>query len=288
MAQMMTGETPSTVMGAAFRAAGYESLGERLEHLMSTAILANGGIADPSIDAFVKALLVEDDAALVWELVVDVRMLAIRRLFSVVLPQMRHAIGASSSSRARTHDANPTAPPPPVRVSPALPVSRPASSVSTPQSHLDRFIVNGRPIGDLCPAEAATAEEHRSREATFIDLLISRLPQGGSNCIRDHISADEADQLWRLAATAESEEARLRTAAIVRATAAKMRAKLDEKIELLSMLMPTGKLLRDSTREELIAYDGWMIRVVERMKPNQTVWEAGLSEMQLRELYENG
>jgi len=63
--------------------------------------------------------------------------------------------------------------------------------------------------------------------------------------------------------------------------------KVEEKFQiiLLDMELPTGKQLRASTREELLECGGWMQRVAERLKPNQTVGQAGISEQQLRELY---
>jgi hypothetical protein len=77
--------------------------------------------------------------------------------------------------------------------------------------------------------------------------------------------------------------------------AAKIREKIEEKIEeqvgarvkivLLDMMMPTGKLLRYTTREELVDLDGWAQRLVERLQPGQTV-EAAFTEDDLRGLYQ--
>lgn len=70
-----------------------------------------------------------------------------------------------------------------------------------------------------------------------------------------------------------------------------IREQIERKIEerarivLLEMILPTGKQLRDSTREELIACGGWLVRVAERLDPDQTVGEAGLSEDDIAEAY---
>lgn len=71
-----------------------------------------------------------------------------------------------------------------------------------------------------------------------------------------------------------------------------LRRRLDEKIEqrikiaLLDMILPTGKTLRDSSREELIALGGWAAKVADNLHEGQTVGDAGLSEEILRSLYE--
>jgi hypothetical protein len=57
-------------------------------------------------------------------------------------------------------------------------------------------------------------------------------------------------------------------------------------IVLLDMVLPSGKALRHSTREELLELGGWAARVGAQLAPQQTVAQAGLSEEQLRALYE--
>jgi hypothetical protein len=65
-------------------------------------------------------------------------------------------------------------------------------------------------------------------------------------------------------------------------------AKLNErvKIRLLELVLESDKTVRDSTREELIAHGGWALRVAEKLQPGQTVGDAGLTEADLRVLYE--
>lgn len=67
----------------------------------------------------------------------------------------------------------------------------------------------------------------------------------------------------------------------------KVNEQVDEKIQiiLLDMLLPNGKPLRAATREELVECGGWLQKVAEKLKPNQTVGQAGISEQKLRELY---
>jgi hypothetical protein len=70
-----------------------------LELLMTDAIRTNGANAEIAIDAFVKALLADDDAALlIWELVAEIRMTAIRRLFTIVLHRVQQEDRAFSPS----------------------------------------------------------------------------------------------------------------------------------------------------------------------------------------------
>jgi hypothetical protein len=54
------------------------------------------------------------------------------------------------------------------------------------------------------------------------------------------------------------------------------------------MVLPSGKALRHSTREELLECGGWMIWVAEELRPGQTPDEAGISEARAREIYAKG
>jgi hypothetical protein len=82
-----------------------------------------------------------------------------------------------------------------------------------------------------------------------------------------------------------------RTKAEIAADVEQMRAHVDRHIEykvsikLLNMIMPSGKFLADSTREELAPLSGWVERIVDRLQPGQTVAQAGLTERDLRSLY---
>jgi hypothetical protein len=73
--------------------------------------------------------------------------------------------------------------------------------------------------------------------------------------------------------------------------AAKIEEQLVQKVEatvrvtLLYMTLPSGKWLRDSTREELLELGGWTARVAKKLRPHQTVAQAGLTEEQLQALY---
>lgn len=97
---------------------------------------------------------------------------------------------------------------------------------------------------------------------------------------------------------AETEERKAETAAATAAAVSKISEQIEEKIAekvesrvrivLLAMVLPTGKTVRESTREELAELGGWTQRVAEHMRPGQTVGEAGLSEDQLRALYDEG
>jgi hypothetical protein len=78
-----------TTMIAAFTAAGH-SPRTRLEEMMAEAIAIHGGNADKAIEAFIKALLTNDDAlTLLWELVLQVRMTAIKHLYTRTLNNAR-------------------------------------------------------------------------------------------------------------------------------------------------------------------------------------------------------
>jgi len=67
-------------------------------------------------------------------------------------------------------------------------------------------------------------------------------------------------------------------------------AKIGERVQiaLLEMILPSGKPLRESTREELVDLGGWAQRVAEEMQPGQTVADAGMTEERLRDLYGQG
>jgi hypothetical protein len=242
---MMTPGKPKTAMGAAFAAAGYEPpemLAERLRRLMREAGSRSGWQADPSIDAFIRALVAEDDAAaLIWELVAEVRMSAIRRLFGIAFHEAKAAQSAArregqapnvtqngpadatrpgshrgfdtqhdaASGPLRDAAAELTAKPP-VLPTPAPPVApspqhqraqherASARLEMAPRSYLDMEVINGKPVGDLTLAEARGAALARSRNARFIQNLISRLPENARR-IRDHLTAQDALECFLLA-----------------------------------------------------------------------------------------
>ena len=89
----------------------------------------------------------------------------------------------------------------------------------------------------------------------------------------------------------QAREQRMRQRQVVAEEINKEAAQLASRIEtvikkrLLGMIMPTGKTLRDSTREELLAMSDWTAAVATKLQPGQTVGEAGLTEDQLHELY---
>jgi hypothetical protein len=60
----------------------------------------------------------------------------------------------------------------------------------------------------------------------------------------------------------------------------------DVSIALLDMVLPSGRTLAASTREELLYAGGWLVDVAGRLAPMQTVAEAGLTEDDLRSLYQ--
>jgi hypothetical protein len=59
-------------------------------------------------------------------------------------------------------------------------------------------VINGKPVGDLTLAEARGAALARSRNARFIQNLISRLPENARR-IRDHLTAEDALECFLLA-----------------------------------------------------------------------------------------
>jgi hypothetical protein len=94
---------------------------------------------------------------------------------------------------------------------------------------------------------------------------------------------------WRSLIRPEQDIAATReqAAAVTGNLATAIGEKIDQKIKvvLLDMILPTGKLLRHSTREELLGMGGWAQRLAERLQPQQTVEQAGLSEARIRRLY---
>lgn len=77
------------------------------------------------------------------------------------------------------------------------------------------------------------------------------------------------------------------TTAATAELSARVRARIAEeaRVVLLDLMLPTGKTVRDSTREELQHVGGWAHRVAERLRPNQTVAQANLTEAELWRLY---
>jgi len=63
------------------------------------------------------------------------------------------------------------------------------------------------------------------------------------------------------------------------------RVEREVKIRLLDMIMPSGKPLSNSSREELLISSSWTMRIAERLRPGQTVADAGLTEEELQRLY---
>lgn len=64
-------------------------------------------------------------------------------------------------------------------------------------SMLDKFKVNGQPIGDLTPVEAVAWAASRERDVRFVKLLTAGVPE--DRRIRDHVRPDEADKLYERA-----------------------------------------------------------------------------------------
>jgi hypothetical protein len=97
---------PTTTMGTAFAAAGYESPYDKLRRLMAAAGDAGGWQGDPTIDGFIRLLLAENDAVLVWELCAEVRMSAMRRLFGIALHEAKLAkqdVGQAAAETQAIH-----------------------------------------------------------------------------------------------------------------------------------------------------------------------------------------
>jgi hypothetical protein len=229
-----------TTMAAAFVKAGYQykskeppgSPRERLERLMALAIGGGGGRADPSIDNFIKKLLAENDAALIWAFFEDVRMPVVRRFFELILWRIKQeneelsdkkqASGGRGGQTTGETQRGAAAPPP--RSSPTPPAARalkpkhrvpavpaaPAAEALWPtlavgealarKSQIDNITFKGVPFGDLKLSDAAKVKTLRGREALYLTLLLSRLQAeleaGGQKRIRDFIDSDEADKIW--------------------------------------------------------------------------------------------
>lgn len=82
---------------------------------------------------------------------------------------------------------------------------REAAAARDRQSWLDRFMVNGRPIGTVTVREAAGWATTRSIEARFVRLLIHGMPEDG--VIGRYATAEDADRVMALARQQEQDSA---------------------------------------------------------------------------------
>jgi hypothetical protein len=159
-------ETPTTV-GTAMRAAGFQTAAERLRSLMAAAIRIGKGIPEPSLVVFEQTLLADDDAAaLIWELVAEVRGPAMLHLFRQVLHEMRERNKAKSSpgSGHKGHDAQPPH---------AQPAARPHQTQpsATGRSAIDTQSRDARPPAG--PSTAAQAAVERAKRCFLLDHVIN-------------------------------------------------------------------------------------------------------------------
>ncbi len=121
-----------------------------------------------------------------------------------------------------------------------------------------------------------------------------RLPDNGSlgqNPNPDHVYAGPAAQWPSNGPTPTKrsrEEIQKETAIVKQNIVLALNKKIEEKVKirLLTMIMPNGKMLLESVKEELEVCGGWFGQVAGKLKPGQTVAEANLSEDALKELYE--
>jgi hypothetical protein len=65
------------------------------------------------------------------------------------------------------------------------------------RNYLDSFLVHGEPIGDLTPEAVLARADLHERDARFMRLMASGVPQG--HRIREFVTPDEAAERWRLA-----------------------------------------------------------------------------------------
>lgn len=66
---------------------------------------------------------------------------------------------------------------------------------------LDTFIINGKPIGDVTPIEAASWAASRERDARFVRMLIGGVPE--NDPIRRWVTQEEAERLYKMAEAGE-------------------------------------------------------------------------------------
>jgi hypothetical protein len=84
------------------------------------------------------------------------------------------------------------------------------------------------------------------------------------------------------------EEIQKETAIVKHNIVLALNRKIEEKVKIrmLTMVMPNGKMLLESVKEELEICGGWLGQIAAKLKPGQTVAEANLSEEVLKNLYE--
>lgn len=217
---------PQTSMAAAFTAAGYETIGAKLQRLMREAIIAGSGKLDASKDHFIAALTKSDDAAaLLWQLFERERAAIIGRLFTETIVEMRGEkmplpnAGEAREAGPQGHRAS--AEPAPhaaaeatialpqgqdVHASAAAPTQKPSRLRYTESDRIARlsvlrtFRVNGRPLGEVTGLEARSWLRNHDRDGRFVRLIVEAVPD--TMQINACVSEDEADKLFNLATEA--------------------------------------------------------------------------------------
>jgi hypothetical protein len=140
---------------------------------------------DAAKDSFLA--VVRKDPELLWALFEKQRNAAIQQLLTEVAEE-RHQAGR------------------PIRMEPAIEQPRPAAPKSTAVARLaqrtllDTFKINGKPVGDLTPAEANQWAGAQERDARFVRLLTQNLPPDLP--IRKFRTGDEAVALYAQAEAA--------------------------------------------------------------------------------------
>lgn len=161
---------------------------------------------DGAKDAFYRA--VRNDAPLLWELFAPYRAQAVQLLLSRAAAELREleraqraAAEPSAGGRSSSEDhigcasrANFSAGQAAVD---RARVTLAGEAAIVRKSLLDTFTINGRPIGDITPAEALAWAKSRRRDVRFVELLTANLPPGDP--IRRYRRADDTQAIYEQA-----------------------------------------------------------------------------------------
>jgi hypothetical protein len=204
-------QNETTTLGAAFAAAGYISIEDRLASLMRQAIEAKSGITLPTLAEFDRLLGDEEEAGLTRALIGAESMhSAALRLFMKILDEMRlerngrpgqSPRAAAGGQKATAAPASPMQREEAMQRAPTDVGHRPTASPAAPyrpsnarrnvaNAILSRILIDGAPLGECTAGYARSWAKKRGIEARFV----LRLCNGLQDMMRigDHVTEEQA------------------------------------------------------------------------------------------------
>ena len=125
------------------------------------------------------------------------------------------------------------------------------------------------------------------KEALFI-LFFEELAKPGARALLGQVVRDYYSRFYASlfsARMAESRQERKNMAAEFERIKREY-VKREARIMLLDLVQPTGKRLRNSTKEEIEAAGGWLAEIADRLKPGQKVGDH-MKEDEVRQIFDS-